>query len=97
MGKKHVNGDDPYVMTVAEARDAIDEWTSHGGQVRTDGPHPGKNDEVHAHFYTDNNPSQDLLIQIIPSEEELASYESASESDDDGDDDNNEDGDEDDE
>ena len=72
--KNHVNGDNPYVMSVAEAREEIDGWTSSGGQVRTDGPHPGKNDEPHIHFYSDNDPSRDILVQIVPTEEELKEF-----------------------
>ena len=74
MGNKHVNGKDPYVMSVSEAQKEIDGWCDNGGQVRIDGPHPGKNDEVHAHLSCDDNPNEDLLIQIVPTEEELESY-----------------------
>lgn len=76
MGNHHVNGDDPYRMTVSEARTEIDNWVDNGGQVRIDGPHQG-NDEVHAHLYIDDTPSEDILVQIEPDPE--------SESDDDDD------------
>ena len=68
MPNKHINGDDPYRMTVSEAAKEIDDWTSHGGQVRVDGPHQG-NEEVHAHLYIDDKPSEDILIQIEPDPE----------------------------
>jgi len=69
MANKHVNGDDPYRMSVSEARKEIDNWTENGGQMRIDSPHQG-NPEVHAHLYVDNNPSEDILIQIHPDGEE---------------------------
>ena len=68
MANKHVNGDDPYHMSVSEARKEIDNWTENGGQMRIDGPHQGNN-EVHAHLYVDNNPSEDILMQIHPDNE----------------------------
>ena len=63
MGNKHINGDDPYRMTASEAAKEIDNWTANGGQVRIDGPHQG-NEEVHAHLYIDDKPSEDILVQI---------------------------------
>ena len=65
MSNKHVNGDDPYRMTVSEAAKEIDGWVNNGGQIRVDAPHQGNN-EVHAHLYLDNDPNTDLLIQIEP-------------------------------
>jgi adenylosuccinate synthase len=75
----------------------LDGWSEDGGQYRVDGPHPGKNDEVHAHLSLDGNPNEDILIQIRPSEEELAEYNSESEDDDDEDPDDEDPEDEDDE
>lgn len=85
MGNKHINGDDPYRMTASEAAREIDGWTDNGGQVRIDGPHQG-NEEVHAHLYIDDKPSEDILIQIEPDPED-----GDDESDDDSDDDESED------
>ena len=68
MGNKHVNGDDPYQMSVSEAKKEIEDWTENGGQFRVDGPHQG-NEQVHAHLYEDKA-SEDILIQIHPDEED---------------------------
>lgn len=73
MANKHINGDDPYRMSVSEAQQELQDWTDNGGQFRVDAPHSG-NDEVHAHAYSDGNPNVDILIQIEPTEEELDEY-----------------------
>ena len=80
MANYHVNGDDPYRMTASEAAEEIDGWVENGGQMRIDGPHQG-NDEPHAHLYLDDNPSEDLLIQIEPDPDPEPEDESSSDDD----------------
>jgi len=90
MANKHVNGDDPYRMTTSEAAKEIDNWVDNGGQMRIDGPHQG-NDDVHAHLYLDNNPSEDLLIQIEPDPDPEPEPDPESESDSDSEPDSDDD------
>lgn len=74
MANNHLNGDNPYRMSVSEAQQELQDWTDNGGQFRVDAPHSGNN-EVHVHAYIDNNSNEDILIQIEPTEKELEDYD----------------------
>ena len=88
MGNKHVNGNDPYVMSPSEAAKEAQSWVEHGGTVRYDEENKHSTD---AHYHLiDNNPNEDLLIIIDPSLEDDKSPEKSedesSDSSDDGED-----------
>ncbi len=97
MGNKHVNGQDPYVMSPSEAAREAKSWVEHGGGVRHDTPHP-HNECEHYHLY-DQKQSEDLLILVGPAKEntepdpnleenDVDNSEDDSDDDDAGDDDN---------
>ena len=65
MGNKHVNGNDPYVMSPSEAEKEVKGWVDEGGTVRHDEANKHSPDE-HYHLI-DGNPNEDLLIIVDPS------------------------------
>lgn len=64
MGNKHVNGDDPYIMSPSEAAKEAQSWIDNGGSIRHDEANKHSPDE-HYHFI-DNNPNEDLLVIVDP-------------------------------